>query len=357
MKHTLLFFFIILTAAICTTEKGYAQFSIDNETKATSKKTEIEMVMPSIPPYRVETEAWLNELQRRKRYSNNYFETNNSLYFTQFGYVNWQSGGENTYNGRAQTQNKYIYRYKKVVFDSYFNAAYGLGVKEGEVNGEKRKTLWKTEDYFELNATINYKLYGKWSYSLGINLASQFSKGYSDVSKTNYVSTFFAPATFKPYFGISYTYDDKRKITIAPISGNLVFVLDDSLAFAGAYGVKPGMILENGDRIPGKRMKATVGGYVNIQWEQNITRDGMLKWKTNFQTFFDYRTVPNMSWENWIDLSVYKFFSVNFYAKLYFDDKIPRPLNGSFWQFRETLGFGIAYKFQNKEKPETVWKP
>ena len=130
-------------------------------------------------------------------------------------------------------------------------------------------------------------------------------------------------------------------------------VFDDKLSEEGAFGVEKG-----------KRTKLSVGAYVNCQWSQNITKDGMLKYKGIVQSFCDYKSVPNINWESWFEFKVFKMFSLNLYVKFIYDDKVvvnkdiidengneKSVPSGSHFQIKESLGFGISYDFRNKSKP------
>lgn len=313
--------------------KSYAQYTILERVDATPKKYRDSIFIPKTSNFYVESDAVLKELRRKRRNERNFFETKTGILFNQFAYANWSGGGENTYNGKITTLNTHSYQNKKFSVDSYFNAQLGFGKKDS--------TLWKTDDYFEINSVLNYQLYGRWNWSFGVNLASQFAKGYGS-NKDVYLSTFFAPATLRPFLGISYKVSETKIITFAPVSGNLLFVLDTMLSNKGAFGITPG-----------KKFKPTIGAYINIQWEQQIDKQGILKYKTNLQSFCDYKSVPNLSWENWINVSVMKYFTVGLYIHVVFNDKIERQPGRSFWQLKETIGVGISYNFKNKEnKPD-----
>lgn len=271
------------------------------------------------------SEAELAYLRKKRRNEKNFFETKNGLYLTQYSYNNWAEGGSNSVTGKASSQTKHIYKNKKMTVDSYFNAIYGLNYQ-----GSNRQ---KTDDNFELNSNISYVIWGRWSYTFGLNVKSQFTKTYNK-DHTDYLSTFFAPGTVKPYAGFLFTLSPKRTIMISPLAANMLFVLDDKLSKAGSFGITPG-----------KKFQADVGIYLNIQWEENITKNGLLKYRTNLQSFYDYKGVPNLSWENWIDYNVFKFFSLNLYVKAIYDKKIfpEKP-----WQLKESFGIGLAYNFKNK---------
>lgn len=271
------------------------------------------------------SEAELDYLRKKRRNEKNFFETKNNLYLTQYSYNNWAEGGSNSVTAKASSQTKHSYKYRKMTVDSYFNAAYALNYQ-----GANKQ---KKEDNFELNSNISYVIWNKWSYTFGLNIMSQFTRTYNS-AHTDYLSTFFAPGTVKPYAGFLFTLSPKRTIMISPLAANMLFMLDDKLSQAGSFGITPG-----------KKLQADVGIYLNVQWEENLTKNGLLKYRTNLQSFYDYRGVPNFSWENWVDYSVLRFFSIGLYVKAIYDKKInpEQP-----WQLKESFGIGLAYNFKNK---------
>ncbi len=312
-------------------EKKNVQAQLDTVSKSSIKNFEIDANTP----------AYRRFLRKQRWHEKNFFETINSLTFTQHGYHNWPNG-ENTFNGMISTQTSYVHQAEKMVLVSFFNASYSLGQSDGELN--------KLADNLQFNTEIGYALYKQWSYTLGLNLTSQFTKTYNnDVTRDTYSSNFFAPANLKPYIGFTYSQNTQRKITISPLSGNMLFVLDDSLSNAGAFGVDVG-----------KKFKLTGGAFVNAQWDFNLVKNGLVKYRTVFQGFWDYKTAPDYTWEHWIDIAFLKMFTVNFYVRAVYDEDIivmvdgpdgTEVPSGSFLQIRQSLGFGIKYQFRNKSRP------
>lgn len=331
MKRLFLLSLSVLTFMLISADL-MAQFTITDETKAAPLMYRQIKYHPKKSNFISKTTAWHNKQRQEKRLKHNFFETKTSITFNQFSYMNWSGGGENSYNGKFTTLNTHAYTNKKLSVDSYFNASIGLGERDNE--------LWKTEDNLELNSVINYQLWGKWTYSFGLNFTTQFAAGYSD--NNVFTSDFFSPATLKPFLGVSYRHSDTQIITIAPLSGNLLFVCDKELSLQGAFGVEKGKIF-----------KPTIGGYINIQWTQPIDRKGFLSYKANLQTFFDYgfKSAPVLGWESWLNLDVFKYLTVGIYVNVVFNDKIARQDgHNTFWQVKQSIGISVSYNFKNKDK-------
>ncbi len=333
---------LILLVTLFVVCKANAQYTI-NERKSVDTKIDT-VATKNIRSFEldVNTPAYQRFLRQQKWHDRNFFETNNALTITQFGYIN-SASGENSFNGRLSSLTTHVYQNDDMVVASYLNASYGMGQTDGE--------LTKLTDNFQLNSELGYVLYNKWNYAFGLNLTSQFTKTYTDQTvRENYSSKFFAPANLKPYIGLTYQVNTQRKITISPISGNLLMVLDDSLSNIGAFGIEAG-----------NKFKLTGGALLNVQWNADLLKDGLVKYRTTFQTFWDYNSPPNVDWENWIEFRMLNLFTVNFYLRLIYDESIDIMVDGpdgtevvsnSHLQLRQSLGFGISYIFKNKNKPK-----
>ena len=290
------------------------------------------------------------------RQERNFFETKNALLLSQFAFMNWADGGFPSYNGKFSSQSKHVYTKGNMSVNSYLNAGFAMGSQQIQIPGtdNKKTQMVKTDDFWEINSDYSRLIWGKWYYTFGVNLKSQFSVTHdfkNDIDQegnpTKYVSAFFAPATLKPYAGFTFKYDAKRTIMLSPVAGNMVFVLDRYLADQGGFGPEKG-----------KMFKANLGLYINIQWEEKLLRNGFLTYRTSIQSFLSYYEFswpPNLSWESWLDFNISKYFNVNLYARFIYDKTIAdqRTANNngvkvSPWQIKESLGFGITYNFKNK---------
>lgn len=333
---------LLLSFILCFPLTLFAQYTISERADVMAKVDSSNIRIRDSIKLDIKNKAYYKYMKRKKLSERNFFETKNSITITQYAFGNWADGGDNNFNGRLSTQTQHVYHVEKLAVDTYLNATYSLSQSD--------KQIVKVDDVFQLNSDISYVLYNKWNYTFGFNLSSQFSKTYNDPKlKDSYKSNFFAPANLKPYFGFTYKVSDNQKVTIAPVSGNVLMVLDDSLSNIGAFGV------DNG-----KRTKLSVGAYMNAQWKQNITKNGIISYRTIVQSFCDYKSMPNLNWENWIDFTILKYFNINFYIRMVYDDKITvKKKDGdgnmvdssSHLQIKESLGFSIVYNFKNKDKP------
>lgn len=337
MKRLLLLLPLMIFFAV--TEVS-AQFSISQKKTESAKLDTLRANIASEFAIEDRSPAYKRYQRQQIFQTRNYFQTKNTLTFSQYAFENWVSGS-NYFNGRLTSYNQHVYQKDKFVLDSYLNISYGIAQSDGVMS--------KNEDVLQLKSEGSYVLYNRWSYTLGANLATQVTKTYSDYStKEAYSSKFFAPATLTPYIGLTYKVDNNRKITFAPISGSLLMVLDDSLSNAGTNGIDAG-----------KKVQLSGGAYVTINWQEKIIKD-QVTYKAYVQSFWDYKNTPNLNWENYIDFSVLKYFTVSFHLRAIYDKSITvsttnddgeTVYSDSHWQFKQTLGFGISYTFTNKTKP------
>ncbi|MFI3321777.1 MAG: DUF3078 domain-containing protein [Rikenellaceae bacterium] len=317
---------------------SYAQFNISNKIEKNSLNiSKIDTLEKKELSLMVMNDAYQENLKKMLRKSRNSFESENSLYFTQFGYSNWVSSGDNTFNGRVTTATKHIYTTgDEFNITTKLDGAYALGYQDS--------MLWKTEDWFTLNSAVNYQMSNRFYYTLNTTLKSQFSDSYASKTDSVISSTFFAPATLTLGLGINYSVDKNRAITLSPISGNMVMVFDETLSELGEGGVEAG-----------KKVALNFGASLDCDWKQSIIKDtkkinggaDILSFRTTIQSFWDYKNMPNLDWQSWLDLSIYQYFSVSFNVQLKFDDTVATPNNRP-WQFSEVLGVGVKYKFTKK---------
>ena len=105
-----------------------------------------------------------------------------------------------------------------------------------------------------------------------LNFQSQFANGYDyKTDSTNRISGFLAPAYLTVGLGAQYTPTKWFSLNLAPASGRLTIVNDQTLADAGAFGVKralrdpeTGEILEHGSKF---RMELGAQLIANVNYE------------------------------------------------------------------------------------------
>lgn len=270
---------------------------------------------------------WLAE-KKRIRKERNTVEFNSSLQLAQTQFDNWAAGGDNTFSGNATIRFKHRYQRERLGLEYEFNGRYGINVIESKP--------FKNEDEFKLNLRSSWKIKNSWSYEASANLRSQFSNGYASRTDKTKKSTFMAPGFVDITVGFNYKKDKSPfDITISPIAGNLILVLDDSLSMLGINGVDPG-----------KHVKGQVGPSIRVNFEKVFAKD-MLMFRSNLYAFTNIRRAHTARWENTFEVRATKFLTTKLYGLFYYDNLADTPKKNQM-QYNYSLSIGLAYTFKNK---------
>lgn len=283
-------------------------------------------------------DKYLRKLQNKQR---NWIKVESGLLLTQTSFTNWAAGGNNSFSGRAFLNLEHKYNGTHFNIHSIFNSAYGIQSSDGITH--------KNEDYFKITSTPSWRIARHWELSGSLVLNSQFNNSYAKPGDSIMVSTFFAPAYLTVALGVKYN-NLKKTIEIydAPISGNLIMVLNKELANIGKFGEK------------GRQYIPQFINYFRFTYNETLFKS-KLTLNTKLETFWDYKTIPRMVAETKVGFKFAKLFGVNLYAQAIYDDKIltPDAKEGikNYFQFTEVIGFGLTYNFVSKKHPAPPEEP
>ncbi|MEO8934144.1 MAG: DUF3078 domain-containing protein, partial [Xanthomarina sp.] len=160
-----------------------------------------------------------------------------TLLMSEVAFVNWNSGGSNSISALIGFESNLKYRYKHLIWNSVATTRYG-------VNKQEDQGLRKTDDIIDISSTLGFKRneYTNWYYSARFNFKSQFTEGYNYPDETNVLSKLMAPGYLFIGGGIEYGKNvDKFSMYFSPLTMKTTFVLDEKLANAGSFGVRPAM--------------------------------------------------------------------------------------------------------------------
>ncbi|MEG0162706.1 MAG: hypothetical protein RR652_02120, partial [Mucinivorans sp.] len=151
----------------------------------------------------------------------------------------------------------------------------------------------------------------------------------------------FAPATLNLSAGITYSQPKSLlEIYFAPISGQLLMVLNKELSDKGGFGVEAG-----------KRFLPQVGALMRIKYGIAFAKK-KIAYSTTLETFWRYdRDTPTLWWENNIAFKFTNLLWANLYVLAIYNDQIKTPRaesEGNFWQIKESFGFGLTFNFNSK---------
>lgn len=275
------------------------------------------------------------------------------LDISEVAFTNWNAGGSNSISALINSESNYNYK------DKYFNWKNRLTTRYG-INKQEARELRKTEDLFEFNSNLGYRpdSLSNWFYSARLNFKTQFSNGYQYPDTEKPISRFMAPGYL--FFGVGMEYGkniDKLSFYFSPLTFKTTFVLDQELANAGAFGVKPAEYDVLGNLITkGERLRRELGILLTNSYEmeivENITMMHLVSLYTDYINSFGNIDVD---WQINFDFKVNNFIRATFGSHIRYDNdvKIKREteIEGEFEelgakvQWKQFLGIGFAVDF------------
>jgi hypothetical protein len=236
-------------------------------------------------------------------------------------FENWIAGGQS--NFAASTNINYDFNYKKDNWnwDNKLILAYGVTkIKDADIQ--------KTDDRIEFNSLLGKKASGYWFYSIFANLKTQITTDLTGngINRTR----FFSPAFLQVGPGMLWKKSDNLKVNIAPLTSRFVFVLDQQLSDAGAFGVDKGKKMRY-------ELGASLSGYYKFNLMENVSVENILNLYTNYLE--DPQNV-DLDYQMNIVMKINKYLTTNFSYQTVYDDNAFRGL-----QTRQIIGVGINTKF------------
>jgi hypothetical protein len=273
-----------------------------------------------------------------------------SLMFSQASFTNWASGGENSiaYNGFFNFYAGYVKGKSK--WENFLELAYGQ-TKTGE------RDFRKNEDKIDFTSNYGYKAAEKWYYSANLNFKTQFTTGYNyheDSIPKEKISNFMAPGNFSVGLGMEYRPYDFMSFYLSPATARWIFVNDQDLADAGAFGVEPAVYDDMGNKIEdGENIKQEFGAYFRFLFVKEIMKNVNLS--TKLELFSDYLEEPqniDVNWDTMIGLKVNEWITTSLSFQLLYDHDTPITdkdgNTGPRTQFKELFSLGLTYRISNR---------
>lgn len=259
-----------------------------------------------------------------------YISGRNALQFNQTAFSNWMAGGVNSYALNANVEYEFNLTKNRHIWDTRIALVYGIMRNEGE-------DYRKTNDVIDLSSSYGYEMVNKFYLTGAVSFKSQFSEGFDhNVEPKKYISNFMAPGYFQFGLGVDYRPSDNFQAYFHPFTSKFTFVLDPELQTAGNYGLK-----EDGDSFV-YEFGAFFGARYKLTLMENITFDNRLGVYSNYLENPQNMTV---AYQGVLDLKVNKLISAQATINLFYDEnQIKRT------QAKQTLGVGLAYKFDNSAK-------
>lgn len=281
------------------------------------------------------------------------------LTFTQVALQNWAAGGQNSLALNTLLSLHANYKRGNITWDNSLDMGYGL------INQAKLPWWEKSDDKIDLNSKFGRLAFDSvWYYSALLNFKTQFSPGFDQVgiplANRTLISDFMAPAYIVLALGLDYKPDPRFSMFLAPVTGKITIVNNQTLADKGAFGVPFGKD-PTGAPIPGAGSKARYefGAYIktvlNLKLMENINLTSKLDLFTNY---LENPGNIDVNWDVLITMKINKSISATLNTTLIYDDDIniardPDDMgvpqkNGPVTQFKEVFALGINYKFKNR---------
>lgn len=267
--------------------------------------------------------------------------------FARVGLQNWAGGGQSSISLTNGLNFFLNYEGKKASWNNTADLAFGLARV-----GRKETSFKKSDDQIIVTSKYSYKLKHNFNFTGLIDFRSQFAPGYvyepdtlvpgNEISAR--ISDFMAPAYLLTSIGIEYKKGKKFYLLFSPITCKTTFVMDQTLADAGAFGVDPG-----------KNYRLELGTLVksglNFQIMDNVT------FSSNLILFSAYNTYGNVdvNWETVTKFKINDYLTATYSTLLVYDDDITvirsrdeKPTIAV--QFKDVLNIGLLYNFGEKIK-------
>lgn len=274
------------------------------------------------------------------------------FYLNQVSFSNWNAGGTNSISGIITGRYEAKFKDKKSFWNTTINARYGI-------NKQDEQKLRKTEDSFELISNYGYQSNesSKWFYSARFSFNTQFANGFNYPNTDDPISKFMAPGYL--FFGAGVEYGrniERLSLYMSPVTFKTTFVLDETLANSGAFGVDPAIYDNSGNLLEkGKKVRRELGILITNQYEDelwdNVRVRSLLRLYTDYINSFGNIDVD---WELTVDMKVNQYIKALFGSHIRYDDdiktevvrdemtNIERTVVGPKVQWKQILGIGVV---------------
>lgn len=272
---------------------------------------------------------------------------------SEVAFVNWNSGGSNSISALLGLQSSANYK------DNYYHWRNNINTRYG-INKQQGQEVRKTDDLFEINSNLGYKSdsLSNWFYSAQFNFKTQLANGYNYPDTDSPISRLMAPGYLFFGGGIEYgKHIDELSFYFSPLTLKTTFVLDQDLANAGSFGVKPAIYDTEGNIIrDGENIRREVGILVTNSYEMEMAENILVKHQVSLYTDYinNFGNI-DLDWRVDFDFKVNSFVRASFGSHIKYDDDVKisesTEIEGEFdetgakVQWKQFLGVGVAVDF------------
>ena len=291
--------------------------------------------------------------QLKKKEPSNWVEKNRAgVDLSEVAFVNWNSGGTNSFSGLAELNLERNYTDDNIKWRNKLSSRYGINSQEG-------REIRKTDDMLEVTSDFGYRkdTISNWYYSAKLRFASQFTKGYKYPDTETPISKFMAPGYV--FLGIGSEYGkrmDNLSIYASPLTYKSTFVLDQRLANNGSFGVKPaerdadGNIIKEGSKF-NSELGILLQSILKARLMENINFTNTVNLYTDYLNSFGN---VDVDWELNFNFKVNSFVLAKLGSHLKYDNDIKvtettvdgdKIVMGARVQWKQQLGIGVIVDF------------
>jgi hypothetical protein len=271
--------------------------------------------------------------------------------FSQVSLTNWAGGGQNSVAGNIFMNVFANYKKGKSQWDNNLDLAYGV-IRQG--GGD----YIKSDDRVDLTTKYGRNWIRNWNYAGLVNFRTQMAPGY-DLGSINTrikISDVLAPAYVVISLGLDYKPNDNFSLFISPVTTKITIVNDQTLANAGAFGVRAATYDTNGFLVEkGLKHREEYGAYLKMIYKTELFENALFT--TKLDLFSNYLNNPqnfDIFWDNSLLIKVGKYFAVNFALTFVYDHDIQINIDdngdgliektGPRTQIKQVFGFGLSFK-------------
>ncbi len=273
------------------------------------------------------------------------FSGNLAATVNQVTLTNWVAGGENTLSGEAAMLLDLKYQKDKQLWQNTLDLGYGI-TKQG------KQTTIKNLDKIDFASQYGYKASQSWYYSGLFGVKTQVSEGFKSPDTKHPISDFAAPLYIQLSLGATYKPDTHFTAMLSPLTARWTMVNNQTLADAGAFGVKPAEFDNMGAMTKkGENLRTEVGGFVKLNYV-NSYFNNFLGLNTKLELFSNYLDKPqniDVNYDLLLDFKLSSFLTARAqFTMIYDDDQRLPDDNGKLVprvQIRQMFGLGLAYRF------------
>lgn len=261
--------------------------------------------------------------------------------FANVGLSNWAGGGQSSIALGAIINLNATRKTEKSTWENILTVQYGMA----RVGKSGFNLFKKTDDNFQFDSKYSYNLGKNWSSGTSMNFRTQMVKGFfferDSLGKENQgqlLSNFLSPGYL--LFATGIRYETKIfNMRYSPVAAKFTFVMNDSLAAIGAFGVDKG-----------KNIRSEFGSNFDANLNYDVMENVKLSSTLNLFANYEHLTQIDVNWENLIIFKVNKYFTTSFSTQLIYDHDIlipqeeDKPAKRAI-QFKHVLNINVGYTF------------